>query len=80
MVKFCDHLLANVDGAVEEYDGMELYKSNQVQVRRCSNSLGTQSILSGLQFMGSIWKAAMSSRMYCNNYCRRRVQAGGGVL
>lgn len=32
MVKFCDHLLVNIDGAVEEYDRMELYKSNQVQV------------------------------------------------
>lgn len=34
MVKFFDHLLVNirVDGAVEEYDRMELRKRNQVQV------------------------------------------------
>ena len=32
MVKFCDHLSVNRDGAVEEYDRMEVYKSKQVQV------------------------------------------------
>ena len=60
-------ILKNTDSAVEEYDKMWLCDSDKY---RCSHSVNKESILSGLQFMASIWKRAMSLPTYGNSYYR----------